>query len=29
MAVVKPTPEGYPRVIPYLSVDGASAAIDF
>jgi len=29
MAAVKPIPEGYPRVIPYLSVDGASAAIDF
>jgi PhnB protein len=26
---VKAIPEGYPRVIPYLSVDGASAAIDF
>src|SRR5258708_35686783 len=26
---VKPIPDGYPRVIPYLSVDGASAAIDF
>jgi PhnB protein len=24
-----PIPAGYPRVIPYLSVDGASAAIDF
>lgn len=29
MATVKPIPDGYPRVIPYLSVDGASAAIDF
>jgi PhnB protein len=29
VAAVKPIPEGYPRVIPYLSVDGASAAIDF
>jgi PhnB protein len=29
MATVKPIPEGYPRVIPYLSVDGANAAIDF
>jgi PhnB protein len=29
MAAVKPIPDGYPRVIPYLSVDGASAAIDF
>jgi PhnB protein len=27
--VVDPIPEGYPRVIPYLIVDGASAAIDF
>ena len=26
---VKPIPEGYPRVSPYLVVDGASAAIDF
>lgn len=26
---VKPIPDGYPQVIPYLSVDGASAAIDF
>lgn len=24
-----PIPEGYPRVTPYLHVDGASAAIDF
>jgi PhnB protein len=24
-----PIPEGYPRVTPYLSVNGASAAIDF
>jgi PhnB protein len=29
MAKVKPIPDGYPRVIPYLSVDGANAAIDF
>lgn len=26
---VKPIPEGYPRVSPYLIVDGAAAAIDF
>lgn len=26
---VQPVPDGYPRVIPYLSVDGASAAIEF
>jgi PhnB protein len=29
MADVKPIPDGYPRVIPYLTIDGASAAIDF
>lgn len=29
MATVKPIPDGYPRVIPYLSVDGAGAAIDY
>lgn len=29
MAAVKPIPDDYPRVIPYLSIDGASAAIDF
>jgi PhnB protein len=29
MADVKPIPDGYPRVMPYLVVDGASAAIDF
>ena len=29
MADVKPIPEGYPRVTPYLSVDGAGAAIEF
>src|SRR5258708_10007850 len=26
---VKAIPDGYPRVMPYLCVDGASAAIDF
>ncbi len=26
---VKPIPEGYPRVCPYLAVDGAAEAIDF
>lgn len=29
MPEVHPIPEGYPRVTPYLIVDGASAAIDF
>src|ERR671933_44351 len=29
MADVKPIPDGYPRVTPYLHVDGADAAIDF
>ncbi|MDQ4098330.1 MAG: VOC family protein, partial [Actinomycetota bacterium] len=29
MSDVQPIPDGYPRVIPYLTVDGASAAIDF
>ncbi|MDQ4058178.1 MAG: VOC family protein [Actinomycetota bacterium] len=29
MAEVKPIPEGYPQVSPYLCVDGAAAAIDF
>lgn len=29
MATVKPIPDGYPQLIPYLLVDGASAAIDF
>jgi len=29
MSTVKPIPDGYPQVIPYLSVDGASEAIDF
>jgi len=27
--MVNPIPEGYPRVTPYLIVDGAAAAIDF
>jgi PhnB protein len=27
--MVKPIPDGYPRVMPYLIIDGASAAIDF
>ena len=27
--MVNPIPEGYPRVTPYLIVDGASEAIDF
>ena len=27
--MVKPIPDGYPRVTPYLIVDGAGAAIDF
>ena len=27
--MVKPIPDGYPRVTPYLYVDGAKAAIDF
>jgi PhnB protein len=27
--MVNPIPDGYPRVMPYLIVDGASAAIDF
>ena len=26
---VRPIPEDYPRVMPYLSIDGAAAAIDF
>ncbi|MCX5214219.1 VOC family protein [Kitasatospora sp. NBC_00240] len=26
---VKPVPDGYPRVSPYLYVDGAAAAVDF
>lgn len=29
MADVQPIPEGYPRMSPYLVVDGAAAAIDF
>ena len=29
MAAVKPIPEGYPRVTPYLAIDGASDAIEF
>lgn len=29
MAEVKPIPDGYPRVVPYLCVSGAAAAIDF
>jgi PhnB protein len=29
MQDVKPIPDGYPRVMPYLSIDGAGAAIDF
>ena len=27
--MVNPIPDGYPRVTPYLYVDGARAAIDF
>ena len=29
MADVKPIPDGYPRLTPYLHVDGAEAAIEF
>jgi PhnB protein len=29
MTKVKPIPDGYPQVTPYLCVDGAAAAIDF
>ena len=29
MSPVKPIPDGYPRVSPYLVVDGAAQAIDF
>jgi PhnB protein len=29
MGSVKPIPDGYPRVTPYLCVDGAAQAIDF
>jgi PhnB protein len=27
--MVKPIPDGYPQVMPYLTIDGASAAVDF
>src|SRR3954451_22468355 len=29
MAKVKPIPDNYPRVIPYLAISGAGAAIEF
>ena len=29
MADVSPIPEGYPRVMPYLAVDGAAEALEF
>jgi PhnB protein len=29
MAAVKPVPDGYPEISPYLVVDGAGAAIEF
>ena len=29
MAKVKPIPDGYPQVTPYLCIDGAEAAIEF
>jgi PhnB protein len=29
LAQVNPIPEGYPRIVPYLAVAGASEAIDF
>ena len=29
MADVKPIPDGYPQVVPYLVMDGAAAAIEF
>ena len=29
MATVKPIPDNYPRVTPYLSIDGAADAIEF
>ena len=29
MAKVKPIPDGYPQVIPYLTIEGADAAIKF
>jgi PhnB protein len=28
-AMVSPVPEGYPRISPYLAIDGAAAAIEF
>jgi PhnB protein len=27
--MAKPIPDGYPQVMPYLTIDGASAAVDF
>ena len=29
MSPVQPIPEGYPRLTPYLCVDGAAKAIEF
>ena len=29
MSAVKPIPDGYPQVIPYLGVQGAAGAIEF
>jgi PhnB protein len=29
MSPIKPLPDGYPRITPYLCVDGAAQAIDF
>jgi PhnB protein len=29
MAKVNPIPEGYPRIIPYLAIDGATKALDW
>ena len=29
MTSVKPIPEGYPQVMPYLTVDDANGAIEF
>ena len=29
MADVKPIPDGYPQIIPYLTIDGAAEAIEF
>jgi PhnB protein len=29
MATVKPIPDNYPQIVPYLCVDGAGAAIEF